>query len=503
MDKTHILSVVFVDDEMPIREELRLFDWESCHAVLVGSAANGEEAFDLCSEFEPDLLIADITMPLMNGLDLMRAVKKRFPKTQVALLTCHQDFGYIHRALQEGAIDYILKMTMTDDDIRRVVEKARSCLLKDRMAESQQMDSRRMKISGWINDILSGRKGGEDDGSRFPLSFPFRFARICLSVQYKDWIFVDREIQRCLSEQPVEWIPCTTGEYVLFFDGGSREEVADCVRRTLERLRRAVADRLLYLRSVVDMYALVSDSIPDRAAFVEAWNSLERWKKNRFYETGTDIFTGAAASPQALPANQSARMLAALSRKATSEAETLRFFHGDFCDWARRSRFDPEELKNFTLSLLGKTAQLLNPGSDERLPSRRVLGCDNMGQLLDVADSFVSRLSGRDSGCSVQIRAARKLIEQNLKEPLTLQTVSRKVGLSANYFSRVFAEQTGDTFNEYVTRRRMEEALRLLRETDCKIYEVAERVGIPSYRYFSSLFKNWTGLTPREYRKRC
>ena len=79
MKPTHILSVLIVDDEIPIREELRMFDWKSCRAVLIGEAGNGKEALELCHEYSPDVVITDLTMPVMGGIDLFKRLKIEFP----------------------------------------------------------------------------------------------------------------------------------------------------------------------------------------------------------------------------------------------------------------------------------------------------------------------------------------------------------------------------------------------------------------------------------------
>lgn len=500
MHNAHILSVVFADDEMPIREELRMFDWESCQAVLVGGAANGAEALDLCGEYEPDLLLADITMPVMDGLTLMRRVRTQFPRMQVALLTCHEDFGYVRQALQSGAIDYILKMTMTDDDIRRVIEKARSHLQQQQYAEDRRKEAQRLAVSDWMQELLTHPDSPETE-NRFPLPYPFHIIRVCLTVQYKDWIFVDREIRNALESQTMEWAPTDGGEYVFFVPAANAARLPEYACRILQKLRGTIAERLSYLRGPVDMCAIVSGPIAGRAVFAAEWQRQDGWKTIRFYETETDVFTGEPAAQTKLSAGMRAEWMTRLHREAVDSDAVRRFFRETVWPQARRLHLEPDELRNTALQLMGEAARLLSPDSPKNLPSHQLLECSSLNALAEMTDVFFRKPA--DIACSAPIREAKKWIQDNLAVPLTLASVSARVGLSPSYFSRVFAEQTRDSFNEYVTKRRMERAIRLLRETDCKVYEVADQVGITSYRYFSSLFKNWTGLTPREFRKRC
>ncbi|WP_420872081.1 helix-turn-helix transcriptional regulator [Cohnella rhizosphaerae] len=100
-----------------------------------------------------------------------------------------------------------------------------------------------------------------------------------------------------------------------------------------------------------------------------------------------------------------------------------------------------------------------------------------------------------------EIVEARRWIEAHLREPLSLPIVARRIGLGAEYFGRLFKEETGESVHQLVLRLRMEKALKLLRETDMKVYEVADAVGIPNYRYFTSSFRNWAGAAPSDVKR--
>lgn len=256
------VRVLIIDDELPLRQELRSMPWSSFGAELVGEAENGEEALELCVALEPDLVISDITMPIMDGLELFRHVKKRFSHIQFVLLTCHSDFHYAQEALKLGALDYFTKLSFDEEDMKTAVEKARAA--------------------------------------------------------------IRREVDLKQYEQ--------------------------------ERMRRELAN-------------------PPK------------------------------------------------------------------------------------------------PGKSDERKIRK------------------------------EVQLAQRIIEIKLGEPITLTSVSEEVGLSSYYLSRLFREETGESFNDYVTRLRMEKAVNLLQNTQLKVYEVAEQVGIPSYRYFSQLFRNWTGVAPTDYKK--
>ena len=108
------MTVIVLDNQnfcaFSLNKMPRLFPWSSCNAELVGEADNGEEALEFCRKLLPDVVITDITMPKMDGIELFRAIKKEFPLTQVILLTCHNDFEYVRDALRLGALEYLIKV---------------------------------------------------------------------------------------------------------------------------------------------------------------------------------------------------------------------------------------------------------------------------------------------------------------------------------------------------------------------------------------------------------
>ena len=119
------LTVLVVDDELPIREEFECFDWASVGARLIGTAANGEEALKLALLQKPDLVITDVIMPIMDGLTLLRHLSDQLPDTQTIVLTVSRSFEDARTALQLGAVDYIVKVSLDQTEIGQALEKAR------------------------------------------------------------------------------------------------------------------------------------------------------------------------------------------------------------------------------------------------------------------------------------------------------------------------------------------------------------------------------------------
>jgi two-component system response regulator YesN len=128
------LKVLIVDDELPVREELAAFDWEGHGAELVGVCENGGEALVFCENTPVDLVISDITMPSMDGIALFSSLRQFHSGIQLIVLTCHKNFDYAQQMLQLGVLDYLIKVSMKDEDLARLLDKARQAIEQNRLA---------------------------------------------------------------------------------------------------------------------------------------------------------------------------------------------------------------------------------------------------------------------------------------------------------------------------------------------------------------------------------
>lgn len=139
-------KVLIVDDELLVRENLRDFAWEKHGFELCGEARNGEEGCALIRERRPEIVITDIGMPVVDGLQLVERTKDAYPETSFILLTCHTEFDYARRALQLGAVDYLVKGVFRDEDLLLALEKAASLHLPRTAGKSAALPQQRYEI---------------------------------------------------------------------------------------------------------------------------------------------------------------------------------------------------------------------------------------------------------------------------------------------------------------------------------------------------------------------
>lgn len=518
------IGVLIVDDECPIREELRAFPWAACDAVLIGEAENGEEALALCERHAPDIVVTDIAMPIMDGLTFIRELRKKHPATQIILLTCHGDFAYAKEAIALGASDYILKVSLDEDELMQALRKARDALQRDRGYRNREIVLRRLKAAGRLETRLKAHRAAAGKGrppAQSDLSaddwrllgfaddpLTLRFVLLRLTAPEDELRLAQEAVQDGLLEferrtpSCKAWFPMRGGEYAVWFSEAAEPEA---VRPRLERLLDALLAEAENKgtqpieRQGVALSATVGDLAGSRT---DVWTILEAasgWQEADFYDAAPSprIRIGAPGPLSELePAHR--RHLAGLLGQAGMNADRLlQAMQGEVAPWCAERRFRPPALKRWLADWTSEWLSRSRPGCPD--PHAELVGASDWGEL-EARWADIVRAAPK-AGPRREIVEARRWIEAHLREPLSLPIVARRIGLGAEYFGRLFKEETGESVHQLVLRLRMEKALKLLRETDMKVYEVADAVGIPNYRYFTSSFRNWAGAAPSDVKR--
>ncbi|WP_135556654.1 response regulator [Paenibacillus cymbidii] len=510
------LRVLVADDEFPLREELKSLSWDAFGAVLIGEAKNGEEALQFCHDYLPDVVITDITMPSMDGITLLREIKKRFPLMQVILLTCHSDFVYAREALQLGALDYFLKVTLDENDLAMALHKARLSIERERSHQKDAKDKMRWVHSKALGRLLKKESFDPDAVMQqlfavWPkLALPFRFARLQVDANASEHIFVNQEINSALIQLEqvtpgtFTWVPLGSKEYLLFVhdDSASVETFVDFMEMVLSVLRDALAKQLPFIAEEVVIDGAISDEVRTPDQFVDALAMARAWEHTSFYEADKHgkVYVGQPPAPAHLTEAVVTELTDKMRGVNWNQERLVAFFRGPFTALCTERRFDPGQLRQLVSNWTIEWRQE-NGRNGTELLLHRIAQANSFYQIVSDLIHYAEERSGKKERYRTEVNDALKLIKHNLAAGLTLSGIAGQVGLSAHYLGRLFREELGESFNGYVTRSRLEFALELLKTTNLKVYEVAERVGIPSYRYFSVMFRNWTGFSPTDYKK--
>jgi len=526
-----LLKVLIVDDELLVRIGLKSsLNWEEQGYHLVGEARNAKEAQELFDKTDPDILITDITMPGLDGLELIHLLKQKKEDLASVILTHHEDFHFAKEAISLGVVDYILKSNLTAERLREVLAKAGSRIIQYRKISSpgtSPSDSRSAAFTDLQRafsrfcslGITEGLGDFEKGSGRF--HFP---VMVCISVH----IGIDREPSE--TEQSLDMydkmsgqilstlsFPVLKGEkdgrFLYLFLGDSSENGA--LRYGQIRKLLLTLDSSIRKYSHIFLTAGLSsrDESPRslRTLYREALAAEDRaFFRQPMIETCSS--SGETAGPLSPgseePANLESEITALLKDRSRSPDELLDPL---FANLYRRQSYSL--LRSTAISLINtiRTQTSLRPdrvGMDSRLKNAETLfaGLEDFDAVKMYLKEQLSASRGSQTGggavqTSFIIQKSKKYIETHYDQNISLSNLAEKVEVSRSYLSFLFKEELGINFTHYLTNVRIENAKSLLTGSNLKIYEIADKVGFDSPYYFSKVFKDICGITCKDYRR--
>ncbi len=526
-----MLRVVIADDEERVLKLIQaLTDWQRLDMTLAGAAGNGLEALELVRELMPDILITDIRMPGYSGLELIKKAKEIAPFLEVIIISGYAQFDYAQTAIQHGVGEYLLKPVNKEalnNTLERLGQRCRDRIRAETDMESlrsSSRDDRKRLRSSLIPDLLDGRFAACSVGE-MEETYHFRHSGELLQAfllkldydidQYHE---PSLNIVRQRAEdvfQPVMAELC--GDFLLGFYDGALWGIMSYPVAERDVLRGRLRECLNQLVALVGLFGPVVFSValahPVRKvsdltfSVEEAGNTI----MERLTE-GTGRLLEGAATPSSINQAELLERYAVLVSRAIemldpSEAQGA-------ADALEATATAVPGIRGWELVSLVHAAggmviaRLCEKGGEQALVNFQ-LRCRQRSTVRGLFDGlrilqrelFTEALERKRSQEGQPIRLAKQYIRKNFTQPLTLEEVSAATGFSVSYFSTLFKKETGDGFNKYLTRVRMEEARNLLRETRQPIADICRRVGYVDIKHFTHTFKQETGLTPSEFRK--
>lgn len=511
-----MFRVFVVDDEEIIRAGIRnTLEKAAGQFRFEGEAPDGEMALPVLLEVKPDILITDVRMPFMDGLELAALVRRAMPWVRIIFLSGHDEFEYAQRAVSLQADAYILKpvdshklMQVLEQTAERILEEQRMLRAAEQHTQRRE-DEREILRRHFLGELVTGGLSAAQAAAgaqEWGLSLTARQYLVCQTV--------------CGAEHALRRQICAVAERL--FDG--QEDILWAFEGS---------DRLVWL-----LLGETEDGVRERA-YTLAQNL--RHELRRVLEIDCCIGIGGTADRLS--------GLARSYRQARQTAEELRGMaggivgYGDLAAAGEPRRFDlrantplEEKLRHarltdipalldtyfggvaeddvqsvlyryYLLMDLVVTAVRMDHETDSTPdPQQVLLAAGDLARTRAYAAELLRQTIGR---CAVsgkvrygaEIRRAQEYIAAHYsEEELSLHVVAAEVGFSPNHFSTVFSQETGETFVGYLTRVRIDASKEKLRNERERISDIAFDVGYRDPNYFSYIFKKHTGLSPRDYR---
>ncbi|ORC34313.1 DNA-binding response regulator [Marispirochaeta aestuarii] len=522
-------SVFLVEDEIVTREGIRnSIPWDRTPYTLAGEAPDGEMALTVLQEVKPDILITDIKMPFMDGLTLSRIVKKDQPWIKIIILSGHDEFQYAKDAISIGIDEYLLKpvssadMLATLEKVTRQIEEEKERITNIETLKMKIRSSQEVMREKWICDLVTGQlSSGDAIESARALGIDLianSYVVMIVDVvpgsdTFSDYAVVKSIISSLVKErEEVLLFSPSLEKQGLIFKNLSRDSADDTVYSLAQAIRFeternsgcrvsiGIGSMVSHVGEIVDSYADADRAV--RYMSLTGKNKIigvsdiqwSRRDNSRRKEEGPVVERLRFAAREEVD-DIIDLYLDVFGRKSLDVADSS-FFLLVYNDLIEIISGLVEEIEGDPQQAIPVSLQhdLGDSLADSSIPFR--------GQLRNLIEMWIlyrdEHMNTRHNGI---IRKAKNYIAENyMSQDMSLNTVASFVYVSPNHFSTIFSQEAGETFIEYLTNTRIENAKRLLSCSAMKCSDIAYEVGYSDPHYFSFIFKKNTGISPRDYR---
>ncbi|HHV98627.1 MAG TPA: response regulator [Clostridiaceae bacterium] len=529
-------KLIFADDEALVRNNItKLVQWEKYGFEMVGCCANGHELLEMVEKDPPDLVITDIDMPFISGIDAARQMKNDFPTVKIIFLTGYDDFNYAQQAIDLKVAKYILKPVTAQNmltclkEMKEILDKERLQNRNMTLLENFYYQNKSMLQNAFLNSLLTTEVNNAEAAKKVELlrldylaSKQFQVAVIMEDGNYSgDWSDESASLMNfavySITKEILE--DRKIGSAILG-DGRVVALLTNAKNASERYWKDKVVTVLEEIRAYIEKYLDFTVSI-GVGNICHSYNSIHRSYNEAIsalgyrYAIGTNrvIFIN-DIEPQrhntpVFNKEKELQLLACI--KANNRDEIIQMIDTLIKDVACRTNID--QLRSYVISIIiciVREAESIGLDTQELLrlgDIRKILDLKTVKQLkdtvLNVCFSLMENISqNRRNNCSASIEEAKCYIHEHYADfNISVDAVSQHLHLSSSYFRALFKKETGTTFVNYLTELRMQKAKALICSTSMKIYEIAEAVGYSDPQYFSYCFKKRFKMAPNELRE--
>lgn len=524
-------SVILVEDELLIRMGMKnSINWDKYDMEVVADFTNGRAAFEYYEAHKPDIIITDLRMRVMDGMELISKIREKDSETRIIILTCLEEFELVRKALSLGVSDYMLKLTMSEEEIDRVLRKTRDEIKKMKTETGHGENtgvSATLEKEKFFKDFLFYNLYSADEFDAFTKKFrmnlvPDRLVLCVLDIDDYDTFksrFEDKKgqlIRASMLNVLGEVLGnCKCGE--AFYDEDSRYILIFSLDKISsdKSVENEFLNILMKIRNAVNMCFNITVSI-GVCSGGNGYNSLIRLYEEAQSAMQNKFFSGPGMTCYAV---EKADRTAVIEKMVHSlheikmvpvlrNNEVPEFKH-ELEVFLSKNPSLRNEFEEFYLYMVQWVSSIVHPRMEDSLSfsviaNEEIKKSEYLYQMSSGFSAFINNVNKKMASkkqLSNEIMAAKKYLENNYKDDIKLQNVAENIRLSPNYLGYLFKKELSVNITEYLTQLRIEKAKELLRDTNMKSYQIAEATGFSDNAYFSKVFKKAAGMNPNEFRK--
>ena len=490
------IPVLIIDDEKDIREGLaNLINWEDIGFSIIGEAANGREALDIIEQKHPAVVISDIKMPDIDGIELIRILHHSFPEIKVVLLSGYSDIAYYKEALQNSVFDYILKPSSTTEIID-VFKRLQKTIGKD---ESNRI-SNVLACELFLNRMLTSEYTEEyieEESERLGLYVPAPPLRLVIT-QIKS-----EEFHIYSSSAALAFKGMNQNAFILIHDTET-EEIKKILSEIITQSchgdppKASISKSFSSLEEIGKAYNQVLLTEKEHMLapeisflFYENLSSPGFWKYGEYDNLINDTVSSVMENNHEEIERNIEKVFSVVKENAANY-DSLDYL----CSGIYYRCLEKAVRQGTYITPVSELHEFLGKISDINEMK------NYLRNLLFLVATSTKEYSLINS--SKTIKDIDNIITEEYANPqMSLTYISTKIGKSEAYLSSIYKAETGSTILSQITQQRIEKAKKLLKETNLKTYRIAIEIGYTDCSYFSKLFRRITGYSPVEYRNKA
>ena len=500
-----MMNILIADDEKIEREGIRYLNTKKKGERRIFEAANGKQAMQILRTENIDMILTDIKMPVMDGLELARRAKELFPEIRIVIFSGYNDFTFAQEAIRYGVTDYILK-PVDPDNFHEIIEKAEKNI-RDRQAEENREIRRQNFLQQYFlqNYLYSGKKEILEKAGEFVDLDKWNGWHCAILIE-TDTAFFDTAEENFPGELQKELRR-------VFFYLNLNE------RQSLLLFQDVYCDYLLVANHLytflkrnymVRIYLSVSRKFDGCECLPEILGQLEQQMEEKFYHPEKHIFSCEEEELKMVAGEVQDSQLMQMISEDISRKDTEQLWKHFEClkeKYSSNTQFSAMYIKFVFSNVIQELFQENQFADEHRLEQEidRLYSCGNIMDILKVTEDNIREyekfLERSMSESRNEVAAVKNYIYQHYGEDLNLEMLAEKVYLSSGYLSFIFKKETGMNLNRFIKVFRMEKAGEFLHDTNMKVAQISEKVGFANVSYFCRSFREYYGCSPESYRK--
>ena len=534
---------MIVDDDFPVRMFLKgIINWNEYGCEIIGEAIDGEEGLEKIKQLNPDIILLDISMPIMNGVDLIKKVNDLNYHCKIIVLSCHDDFEYVKDALKLGAIEYILKNRLTKESLLKVLKIAKSQIENEQFKRNEYKHMEVLANKGltimkrqFVSQLIEGNYNNK-------LEVLEKISKLKIELSICSNIIIALKVDNFLDTKELcnvpnkgisslsiidicqdilndflrgEVIQITESLLVIVYGISkdiSNEEILKDAFKISDRIRSSI-NKYLNINITFGI-SDISDNIMNlNLYYAQALKAL----KLSFYYGSNKIYFFKDASRfhnDGIKLNKDdEKYFINLIKKGLNE--DLNTFMNNYFNEFRMKFYNPDYVYNFCMDIIFsinivikqygislKDIYGMKKLSAEAIQSIATIDYleQNMNQIINSVVNILNDSTVGDVN-NETIKNALNYINSNYMRDISLNDVAEHVHMNMSYFSTLFKKVTGMKYLEYLKYIRIKKAKELIQTTNKKLNEISKEVGIVNPKNFSKLFVEVEGITPMQYKR--